>query len=330
MQFNFYSPVWVYCSCECLFDDFFLDFCNELRMVCESEYSMKGLIWLYRGLITLTLGFKKDVRRVSIAESSDWSSIAGEIIRKDGVVVIDGLFDSSEALLGGSQLSSSVTDVIASYARESRKTVIQAEFDYQSELVEYSSYDELAMAKKTVINKRHGAVDDGFIDVFHIDRFDILKGDEASHLIQVLPSILPDSFWFSVGKDLPDSLNLNLYLTPQTDKTRGWHFDSLTKDFKVFLYLSDVTAETQGPYGYLVGSHKINWILWSWMKVVRIMNKVLGSSLVATDAPFVRDTDGAFVVGSAGTIVVSFQNGIHRGHPRTDEGYRVVLCQHFA
>lgn len=91
--------------------------------------------------------------------------------------------------------------------------------------------------------------------------------------------------------------------------TRGWHIDSWLNQFKAFLYLSDVTEEN-GPFTYLLGSHKNdNFLL---KKTFRSMR---GEEDTGVDEDSVRSSGLEIkkFSGKRGTLLLADTKGIHRG-----------------
>lgn len=107
----------------------------------------------------------------------------------------------------------------------------------------------------------------------------------------------------------------------------GWHRDAHGFQFKSILYLSD-TDETNGPFEYLPGSHK----LW------RAALDAIVADLPAAPASRYDDRHLARLArvglkprayaGRAGTLLLAFTCGIHRGRPLRS-GCRYALTNYF-
>lgn len=105
-----------------------------------------------------------------------------------------------------------------------------------------------------------------------------------------------------------------------TRTKRGLHVDRLTPpSFKAFVYLTDVTQLSSGPYTVLPGSH-------------RRMGRRLAGAIVATlmgrpktDMPLHRMKSARPLLASAGSLILSCQQLAHRGWPEHSGPTRYVL-----
>ena len=122
---------------------------------------------------------------------------------------------------------------------------------------------------------------------------------------------------------------MNVYITPRIEKTRSLHIDSLNKDAKVFIYLNNVSANENGPYGYVLGSHKYKIFYYLWMKIYNFLPSALKINLRVTDCVFFKSKDAQFFKGKPGTLICSLQNGAHRGYAQTSKDSRIVLVTHY-
>lgn len=114
---------------------------------------------------------------------------------------------------------------------------------------------------------------------------------------------------------------------PIGSQTRGFHVDMYApKQFKAFLFLTDVLDETQGPYALIEGSHRWRWRhCWNFLcrglardGDVTSFNRLSPAELARTRLFKVRK----------GTVVVATQQAIHRGWPLT-KGERFVLVNYY-
>jgi len=101
----------------------------------------------------------------------------------------------------------------------------------------------------------------------------------------------------------------------------GWHRDSVTKQFKALLYLSDVD-KTNGPYMFVPDSVRIQ---------PEMRHDTRGTRF--TDAGVKelckkRDLDPFIVTAKAGTIILTATNNIHRG-ANIEEGTRYSLTNYY-
>ena len=106
--------------------------------------------------------------------------------------------------------------------------------------------------------------------------------------------------------------------------TRGLHWDNLNGFYKAFLYLGPVRRPDDGAYAYVPGTHQ---------RLDLIRREARLNSLAGR-----REQDSfAFkgheipVLGEAGTVILSCQDGIHRGMPQRQGASRTMLvCNYHA
>lgn len=179
----------------------------------------------------------------------------------------------------------------------------------------YTSYKELVKAPLPVVTVRKGR-DDGMIDIFNFDR--LLSKDLQgliSESLQVISSFFDSHFDMVLQ-------NYNLYFNKGVDQTRGFHIDDMSHTLKAFIYLDDVFRFEDGPYVYCPGTHVDKELL--------EINASLSSYLEhKSDAPFLFDRLPLPVFAEQGSMIVSDQTGIHRGHPQGLDGSRKILVLRF-
>lgn len=104
----------------------------------------------------------------------------------------------------------------------------------------------------------------------------------------------------------------------------GWHRDSsYRRQLKFIIYLNDVN-ERNGPFEYLMGSHKYQ----SKIK----MKKSIGFKLnqhrfTQSDIEAMNDYEKVTICGKKGTCIMVDTSGIHRGAPIL-EGTRYAITQY--
>lgn len=120
--------------------------------------------------------------------------------------------------------------------------------------------------------------------------------------------------------------NIN-YMENNTGSGGGWHRDSpFSHQFKFILYLSDVN-ENNGPFQYLVGSHRTDSIF-EYSKRCGIK---LGQYRF-TDKQFNEIASDKYqiktVCGAAGDLLIADVKGLHRGKPLV-EGERWATTRYY-
>ncbi len=117
----------------------------------------------------------------------------------------------------------------------------------------------------------------------------------------------------------PNDINKN--------KDHGWHRDSLRRQFKSIIYLSDVTEEN-GPYQYIAQSHHMRNILTDSMQgkipYMSVAIKPESAQSIISQNPARLKT----VTGEAGTLILTDTTGIHRGST-IKSGMRYALTNYY-
>lgn len=106
-----------------------------------------------------------------------------------------------------------------------------------------------------------------------------------------------------------------------TESKRGFHVDRIAPlSCKAFVYLTDVDDVHDGPYTVVPGTHR--------RVVARVLRALAAyaSGGVKTDQRVFGGIERGWpVLGRRGTLILSCQQLIHRGHPAHDRRRRVVL-----
>ncbi len=111
------------------------------------------------------------------------------------------------------------------------------------------------------------------------------------------------------------------------DKDHGWHRDSLRRQFKAIIYLSDV-SEDNGPLQYITGSHHMRNILADGLQG-RI--PYMSSAIAPESAEKILAKNPArlkTVIGGEGTLILVDTTGIHRGST-IQTGKRYALTNYY-
>lgn len=163
----------------------------------------------------------------------------------------------------------------------------------------------------------HG-YDTGMLDIKNVDSYipklnEMIGADEVCRKLAEL-----------VGK--PVALkNINCYVNEGITDTRVFHADShANSQYKAFIYLTDVLSDDDGPYTYILGSHKP-----LFKRYVNIcMNFFSGRAL--TDYHRFHSASQIFKAkAEKGSLVISDQNGAHRGWPQSHKSRRVLISVNF-
>lgn len=102
---------------------------------------------------------------------------------------------------------------------------------------------------------------------------------------------------------------------------QGWHRDSLTFQFKSFVYLSDVGPDN-GPFQIVAGSHHLGWTIHDILRFGLDPEESRLSDALAARIVSSRPQALTTLTAPAGTCVLINSNAIHRGMPiRTGQRY---------
>ena len=183
-------------------------------------------------------------------------------------------------------------------------------------------YAKLRDAETPTAVLRTGVIDDGMVDIFHVDKF--LAGEGIDLRTAVLSSDLERTISEALGSK-QKLRNINAYVNLGVTKTRNFHVDSYGgTQSKVFVYCTDVLSLGDGPYCYVPGSHKDN----SLESINRFFSRTL-STWDETDLSIIDFSKARAILGPAGSVIVSNQSGGHRGYPQGASGERVLLALNF-
>lgn len=186
-----------------------------------------------------------------------------------------------------------------------------------------ASYSLLAKMDKPHVTVRGlRDYDSGMIDIFRIETsgetivnnfYSLLSSDTVREIINS-----------AFSKEFKPE-NLNAYINKGVRDTRDFHVDSYKESIKVFLYLTDVSDLSNGPYSYVLGSHKD--------KTLQGINRKLAMQAgnPSDTTSFIFNSELAVpILGQAGSLVISDQQGVHRGFPQEDDQCeRVALVLRF-
>ena len=112
---------------------------------------------------------------------------------------------------------------------------------------------------------------------------------------------------------------INAYINNSITNTRNFHIDTThSEHFKIILYLTNCKLE-DGPYSYILGSHKFNIYKYINLFINFITRKL------QLDMTIHSKKNIEVYPGEKGSCIVSNQNGFHRGLPQNVGHGRVAL-----
>lgn len=169
--------------------------------------------------------------------------------------------------------------------------------------------------------------------------FDDLIGDArmfgAEKVSEAIRDYNQDSFLQKLsdlyhGQHAPAPFTMAARLEPNKinkDTDHGWHRDSLRRQFKSIIYLSDVTIDN-GPYQYIANSNHMGRIFIDGLtgKIPYMSPAVSPESaqrIIAREPQRLKT-----VLGRAGTVILTDTTGIHRGST-IKSGHRYALTNYY-
>jgi hypothetical protein len=159
-----------------------------------------------------------------------------------------------------------------------------------------------------------GGHDEGMLDIKHVDK-SISDFSEKIEIVKILETIKKE-----LGLILSVE-NINCYWNVGVKNTRGLHADNHTKDqYKAFIYLTDVLDDLDGPYCYVPNSYKA-----SLTRYKCIISNYFNSSPLTDYSTQDFEVSMLKAKASKGTLIISNQNGAHRGWPQGENNKRALI-----
>lgn len=248
---------------------------------------------------------------------------AAQSLHEHGIVIVQGLIPASLARIAGEEVFSLISN-----ARKALSDTGYYEDETLLAQVDGSvlqGYKAMADYVKPVLNMRRrakGKQDGGMIDIFGFERI-LLEAEACAQCYNLLGADWIGKLVTAHSMRGVERKQLNVYCNESVVCTRGLHIDSMSDSYKVFLYLTDVTAVDDGPFLYVPGSYRqrdaIDCIV---QRNRRYMN-------VASTDMHVDVGSAVKILGSAGTVVIACQRGVHGGLPQAEGGRRVVMVDNY-
>ncbi len=232
-----------------------------------------------------------------------WVQHSAKVLRRDGFAVVHDAFDAATC------------DALAELARRLHDGI--------------ETTTSLPSGTQVIVrgSQQERDYDTGFIDIYDVD-----KEDQRARLL-ALDAHVREAIRRSWGRE-PIERRTSIYVSRGVTDTRTYHRDSVTqRSFKVFLYLTDVTEPADGPYAFVRGTHRHHE--GKYRSLVRaglgLARHPGGASAAALDwfPPRAQDDPGTPCYGTKGTLILSDQNGLHRGWPQAPGRARYVLVTTF-
>jgi hypothetical protein len=159
--------------------------------------------------------------------------------------------------------------------------------------------------------------DHGMIDIKYTERsIKSVSSVDQTPLIKILES---------ASNQEVIAVRVNAYVNVGVENTRGYHIDDAQPHmYKAFVYLTDATDLSCGPYSFVKKSHRF-----SLHSYVNIIKNLFIKNNRSTDSPWYDHNLVQHCTGKKGTMVMSNQNAIHRGMPQDKGKKRVAIIFSF-
>ena len=215
-------------------------------------------------------------------------------LRKKGITIVEDYLDEKTAERFHEQIKNGLENSMYTDAEE------------------YSGgYGEWADADVPIANERTNT-DEGMVDIFNpeLEFEEMADFKNDSKINKIIDRASGQKY---------KPRNCNAYIRRSVLNPQRYHVDSYQK-YKTFVYLTDVSNNSDGPFTYIEGSHNISF----WEKFATVfLNKLKGRS--AAPLGIVPNPEPLKVTASKGTLIIANQGGYHQGHPQSLGKERVLL-----
>jgi hypothetical protein len=218
-------------------------------------------------------------------------------LEEDGIVIIEDYLDE---------------DTCNDLYKEISHEIEEGDYDVVEGGDHGYGYSDFVDWDGPVVNKRTGR-DDGMLDVFNVDS--AVPEVESFKTDAMVNDIINRATSEQYSPD-----NLNVYWNRSVTTTRDFHADTYSGKFKSFVYLTDVSDRSYGPFSYVKGSHRSSK---AKRKVSQLANKVKGNP--STEAVFYDENNVIYCTAPKGTLIIANQAGYHRGHPQEERSERMLM-----
>jgi hypothetical protein len=164
-------------------------------------------------------------------------------------------------------------------------------------------------------NKSEEDPDKGMIDIYDIDR--VMKIDlDYKKIEDILKPTSTCDFYF---------ISVHAYINKGVEGTRIFHVDNCQPVvYKAFIYLTDVPSIKYGPYAFINKSHRFSLSVY-----FNLFRNLFLKKYRSTDMPACSKKHEILATGDKGTLILSNQNGLHRGYPQEKGKERVALVLNY-
>lgn len=159
--------------------------------------------------------------------------------------------------------------------------------------------------------------DSGMLDIFFIkNTIQKISNINQEKIIEILRN--------ATGQEIIP-FRANAYLNKGVKNTRGYHIDNCQPViYKAFIYLSEVPNVSYGPYSFVRRTHRF-----SFYTYMNLFKNIFSKKYHSSDMTIYQKSRILNAIGKKGDLILSSQNGIHRGLPQQDGKKRVALILNF-
>jgi len=292
---------------------------NKKRMFTESDFSK------LKSINDQNFAHNKNLNDLTFNADTPKKSIA-ECLKENGIVVISNIVPKDVALKAGKE----VEELIISLEEKLNNVdFLESKGVYaQIGLAKLKNYKEFVEFGKPLLIKRRedkNSVDGGMLDFFNVDS---LMNDEKYPALKKCYYLLKEfglrELISSQSNDSISQRQTNIYFNKSVTNTRALHIDSIYETYKSFLYLTNVRCLEDGPYRFVPESHNKNkakkYSILKNSKIANIYNEQDVLLSPELSIPF---------LGDAGSLIITYQNGIHGGTPQTKDYKRIILVGNY-
>jgi hypothetical protein len=223
-----------------------------------------------------------------------FQSPLGEALNRDGIASVPGYLPVERCDGIREQIERAIDGVV-----ESGRHASGAEIDVRRE------------------NDGREPYDTGMLDIRHVDRIvpEIAQIFAAPQLIEAIAE--------ACGQRVTCQ-NCNALVNRSVLNPRAYHSDSTgIVQFKAFIYLTDVPDPSYGPYCYVKGTHRLRWDKYANFAVNWWKGRPITDMRTHDESQEVR------MIAPRGTLILSNQNGFHRGWPQQPGRSRCMILGNY-
>lgn len=189
---------------------------------------------------------------------------------------------------------------------------------------QYRTFAQLIGAPKPAIRRNTGladGIDEGFTKIYNADQ--LFKDHSA-----VFDEFLRNKFVEEIIRPAVEEdcryTNVDVFVNESVTNTRGFHVDTDFAAARLFLYLTDVNEPSDGPYTFVYGSHSDPALIPLNQEIGGLLNRNV------LDCNFFSEERVKKFVAPRGTLIISMQNGVHRGWPQETGHRRMLAVGHYS